>query len=134
MKLIIAGSRGFKVTTDELDAHLKQLELKPELIISGGACNGADDTAIKYARKMGIPLTIMRADWSTGRGAGMVRNRLMAEVGTDLLAFWDMYSSGTKNMIDNMKRLKKAVHIIQQNPNPKIEVAVLGEEQNKYTS
>lgn len=121
MKLIIAGSRDYNLTTEKLDHYIKFLELEPTLIISGGA-RGPDTIAIQYAKEKNIPVKIFYPDWSTGRGAGMVRNKLMAQEGDELLAFWDHQSKGTKNMIENMDKLRKRVYIIdfyiQQSPTP----------------
>jgi len=115
---VVAGSRDYPLTNNELGETLHKLGLDPSLIISGGA-RGPDYTAVTYAKKYDIPLNIFYADWNNkGRGAGMQRNRLMAEAADVLVAFWDGQSKGTANMIDNMKRLGKPVHIIQQNPTP----------------
>jgi predicted Rossmann fold nucleotide-binding protein DprA/Smf involved in DNA uptake len=54
------------------------------------------------------------ADWNKhGRGAGMIRNRLMAHNADALIAVWDGVSSGTDNMISlaKVRGLKVFVYI-----------------------
>ena len=80
-------------------------------IISGHA-KGADELGELYAKEMNLRLEVYPADWTTyGKGAGAIRNAKMASISDCLVAFWDGESRGTKNMINNMKRLGKPVLI-----------------------
>jgi hypothetical protein len=57
-------------------------------------------------------ITPFPADWDQhGKAAGPIRNREMAEYADELIALWDGKSRGTKNMIDEMLKVGKPVHI-----------------------
>lgn len=80
-------------------------------IISGHA-KGADELGERFANENNLLLDIYPADWHLYRNrAGAIRNAEMAQVSDCLVAFWDGESRGTKNMIKNMKKLKKPVLI-----------------------
>lgn len=80
-------------------------------IISGHA-KGADELGERFANENNLLLDIYPADWRLYRNrAGAIRNAEMAQVSDCLVAFWDGESRGTKNMIKNMKKLKKLVLI-----------------------
>lgn len=115
MKIIVAGSRDYTDTTTMSEVLLEELERGPvDLIISGGA-RGPDTYAIYFANLAKIPVRVVRADWDTyGRAAGHIRNKEMAKEGDRLIAFWDGKSSGTQGMIDEMRRLKKPVRVVQK--------------------
>lgn len=117
IKLIVAGGRNFNdyqtVKTEILKEYghcLDDLE-----IVSGGA-KGADSLGEKFADEFGKKKHMFKADWSNldapkaviktnkygakyNAMAGFIRNGDMADFATDLIAFWDGESSGTKNMI-----------------------------------
>ncbi len=113
MKLIIAGSRDAKVTVKDIDDWIRAHNLKPTLIISGGSGN-VDLTGEKWAKENNIPVRVFPADWTKyGKSAGPRRNIQMAEFGDSLLAFWDVNSRGTANMIENMNQLDKPVYIVE---------------------
>jgi hypothetical protein len=112
MKVIIAGGRDFdnyillREKCDEL------IESNLTEIVSGGA-RGTDKLGEQYSKEKGFDLKIFPADWNKhGKGAGHIRNRQMADYGEMLIAFWDGKSSGTKNMIENSKKLGLTVHIV----------------------
>lgn len=76
-------------------------------VVSGGA-EGVDQLGKDWAYKNGIPSKQFNAHWSeNGRAAGPMRNREMAAYADALIAVWDGESRGTKNMIEEMKRLGK---------------------------
>lgn len=102
MRLIIAGSRTIPVGVSLLivDAMMRVHGWRPEQIISGGA-DGPDEAGKVWAKQHDVLCRVMPAHWHVyGRGAGPERNGRMAEVGTHLLALWDGYSTGTRDMID----------------------------------
>lgn len=115
MKLIVAGSRN--LTDIELfnSSMAKFLERHPNTQIDeivSGAAKGPDSNAILYAKENNIPVKEFPADRNKyGKKAGPIRNEQMAEYADGLLAIWDGKSSGTRNMIDNMKKAKKPFHI-----------------------
>ena len=131
MRLIIAGGRDYKdypKLVAEVTNIINNLNLTPEQnasieIVSGaqeskdkktGQSWGADYLGEKFAREVGYPTRRFPANWDKyGLKAGPVRNREMAQHGDILIAFHDGVSRGTKNMIDNMRKLNKDVYIIK---------------------
>jgi hypothetical protein len=88
-------------------------ELDPEDSVVVGGCRGPDKWAGDYAFDTGHAVHVMEANWKVhGKSAGPKRNRCMAEVSDRLVALWDGKSRGTKNCIEEFKRLQKPVLII----------------------
>lgn len=106
--IAVIGSRDFSDTAllkTVLDQH------KPTKIISGGA-KGADALAEAYAIENEIEILLFKPDWKKyGRGAGIVRNRLIVDAADYVIAFWDGKSRGTKASIDYARTQNKIVHI-----------------------
>lgn len=113
MKIIIAGSRGFSnydLLKTKCDYYLSKLD---EVIIVSGGARGADSLGERYAREKGYQVEQYLADWNRyGKSAGYRRNAEMAEVADGLIAFWDGKSSGTKHMIDLMKKKTNLVRVV----------------------
>ncbi len=113
MKTIIAGCRDFndiKFLESKLNEYRKKHVITE--VVSGGAY-GADAMGEAYAVLHGIPIKSFPADWNKhGKAAGPIRNRQMANYGDVLVAVWDGKSKGTKNMIEEMNKLKKPVYIV----------------------
>jgi len=111
--VIVAGSRGFK----DYDLLKKQLEyffssMTPTIVC--GEARGADALGRKYAEENKLHILSYPANWEKdGRAAGYLRNEKMAKVADCLVAFWDGKSSGTKHMIETMKKLGKPVRIVK---------------------
>ncbi len=111
MKVIIAGCRDFN-NYNFLKREIGKMDLPITEIVSGGA-RGVDALGERYANENGLPVKRFPANWDLyGKSAGPIRNKEMAEYGDYLIAFWDGKSRGTKNMIDQMKRLDKEYTII----------------------
>lgn len=111
IKLLIAGTRTFN------DYHLLQKilsKVKSEIIeIVSGTARGADTLGERYAMEHNISIKRFYPDWdSFGKRAGMLRNREMAKYTDKAIVFWDGESRGTKNMIDEMKKLNREVIIV----------------------
>ena len=111
MKIAVIGSRSFadyellKKTLNEITGITK--------VISGGA-KGADSLAEQWAKENQIETAIYKPDWAKyGRGAGVVRNRLIIEDCDLCIAFWDGESKGTKSSIDHFKKLNKKLTIVK---------------------
>ena len=111
MKIAVIGSRSFadyellKKTLNEITGITK--------VISGGA-KGADSLAEQWAKEYQIETVIYKPDWAKyGRGAGVVRNRLIIEDCDLCIAFWDGESKGTKSSIDHCKKLNKKLTIVR---------------------
>lgn len=99
MKIAIVGSRA--ITELDLTPYLPP---NPDLVISGGA-QGVDRLAEAWARQRGIPVQIFLPDYQRfGRGAPLVRNRLIVGASDLVVAFWDGRSRGTRFTIDEALR------------------------------
>ena len=110
MKVGVIGSRG--LTVDNLEQYLPENTTE---IVSGGA-KGIDTCAREYAISHGIKLTEFLPEYSRyGRGAPLKRNLKIIEYADVVIAFWDRQSKGTKNVIENCKKMnvKVDVHIIE---------------------
>ena len=122
IKVIIAGSRHI-VNAKQVEEAFREWATKKGVrylhnvaIISGGA-RGVDTMGEIFAKENGINLIICPANWDYhNKGAGHKRNAFMAEVADELIAVWDGESTGTKNMITTMLKLKKPVHITLAKP------------------
>lgn len=115
--LIVAGGRDFhdfELATLEIDKLLQEIldEGDTITIVEGGA-KGADRLGRRYATELGIPFITMNADWNEhGRAAGSIRNGKMADIATDLIAFWDGSSRGTENMIQQASQRRLNVTVV----------------------
>lgn len=115
-KLIVAGGRDF-MDYDKLHQEVMTLAngeyADKEVSIVSGVARGADELAIRFAEELGVELHTFPAKWDKfGKGAGHIRNREMAEFADGALCFWDGASKGTANMIQEMQKLGKPVHIV----------------------
>lgn len=119
MKVIIAGCRDFEdyeflkinVTLDFVNLFMQD----NEITIVSGAAPGADKLGERFAKEHNLPLMRFPADWDKhGKAAGPIRNKTTAEYADRLIAFWDLESKGTENMIKTMTALGKpvSIHII----------------------
>jgi len=115
VKVIIAGSRtitNFQYVRWVINRSFLAREEITE-IVSGHCLEGVDKLGEKYAETLDIPLKLFPADWNKyGRAAGPIRNKLMAKYADVLVAIWDGKSRGTKNMISEMKKLKKKIALL----------------------
>lgn len=112
MKLAIVGSRF--VNAEKVRDHLLPLvsELKPELIVSGGA-RGADRAGELIADTLDVPKLIHHAEWERfGRSAGMRRNGLIVRDCDQVLAVFvsGVESRGTANTVSRARKAGKPVH------------------------
>jgi len=109
MNVIIAGSREF-TDTEKIESVLRETNIT-KLIC--GMCRGPDKIAFDYCKKNKIEVEMMPALWEEyGRSAGPIRNKDMAKQADYLIAFWNGKSRGTKNMIEEMKKLNKPIKIV----------------------
>ena len=109
MRYAIIGSRTFNnydVMYDVLERHYISQ------IVSGGAI-GADSLASRYASEKSIPLIVFKPDWDKYPvTAGFVRNKQIIRAVDVVLAFWDGFSTGTKDSLDHAKKLRKKIIVI----------------------
>jgi len=114
MKLLIFGSRGYKLTAEELNDTLDEFGMKDSIteIVSGGA-DGPDSVGIDWARTNNCQYKVFYPDWTNlGMRAGLVRNDLMVDYCDSGIAFWDGKSRGTQYTINKMKKANKKIVII----------------------
>lgn len=116
MKLAIVGSRSFGDRVDDgkvrraVFAYVATLP-KDTVIVSGGA-SGVDTWAEQAAKENGLAVIIHRADWRKyGNSAGMIRNGLIIQDADCVVAWWNGYSSGTRNSIERARKAGKRVII-----------------------
>lgn len=108
MILAIVGTRtydDYEQMSDFLYSHIS-LDIIDK-IISGGA-SGADRLADYYSQAYDIPFEEILPDWNAyGKSAGPIRNKLIVDECTHLIAFWDGKSKGTLNSINLAKEAGK---------------------------
>lgn len=108
MKTIIAGCRDYTLTDND-KAFLSLFNITE--VVCGGA-KGVDISGWHWAIENNIPVRMFPADWKAhGKAAGPLRNKQMAEYSSQLIAFWDGKSRGTRNMIETAKKLGLKVHV-----------------------
>lgn len=114
-KLLIAGSRSIELENHFIQGILLQLgfwDWKELEIVHGGA-NGVDKSADNFADAWKLKKRVFLADWDNlGKRAGHVRNAEMAKYSDELILIWDGESNGSRNMLENMKKLGKPVYEI----------------------
>jgi len=97
MKTIIAGGRDYRFTKEDTLCLDDMADYITEVVC--GMARGADTQGRLWAERMGIPVKEFPANWNRfGRGAGMIRNREMAEY-ADMVILFDG-GRGTQNMFD----------------------------------
>jgi YspA, cpYpsA-related SLOG family len=100
MRVLVCGGRQFE-DCDTLNAGLDKLhhEHRITLVIAGGA-RGADTLAEEWAKAVGLPCTVYRADWEKlGRKAGPIRNQQMLDEGRPDLVVAFPGRRGTADMV-----------------------------------
>lgn len=118
MKVIIAGGRDFTNLMKLIETVQLWIKERGPIteVVSGGA-RGADRTGEAWARRNGVEIKRMPAEWDKYKNAaGPIRNRQMAEYADGLIAFWDGESHGTKNMIAEATKLKLPVVVTTYTP------------------
>ena len=115
---LVVGSRSFndyKLMKEKLDKLL--VNQSSVLIVSGGA-RGADALAEQYAKERRYPCEVFPADWSTGKGAGFVRNEKMHKFistfeSRGVVAFWDGKSRGTAHNFRLAEKYNNPLRVIR---------------------
>lgn len=115
-KIAVIGSRGFSdfnFFREKLELIISKLEGEIEFI-SGGCKSGGDILISQYCKENNLKLTEHLPDWNgLGKKAGIIRNKLIVDDCTHLLAFWNETSKGTKSSIDMARKQNKPIRIIQ---------------------
>ena len=109
MKVIVAGSRN--ITSLGAVYHAIKGAEKEGITITevvSGCARGVDTIGELWADFKQLKLTKFPADWDKhGRSAGPIRNQEMADYADALIVVWDGKSSGSKNMLETMKKTGK---------------------------
>lgn len=125
IKVIIAGGRDFSdypLLRDKCNFYLqnylkfdkKEYNYNPYIEIVSGGAKGADSLGEIYATNNLIKIKKFIPDWDKhGKAGGHIRNRQMGDYATNLVAFWNDKSKGTKGMVDYMTKLKKPFRVVR---------------------
>lgn len=127
MKLIIAGCRDADLINDSIATpandpdqgnigrviyHMLGDKIQTIEEIVHGDSGIVDQSGALWASLFNKKIAKFPAEWDLhGEAAGPIRNRQMAQYADELLALWDGKSRGTKNMIDEMLKAGKPIHI-----------------------
>ena len=116
MKIIgIVGSRRHNTKEDRLnvEARFWLTHEEGDWICSGGCKEGADSFADKIARKTGIPILTLYANWNKfGKAAGPIRNKKIAEQSDVLIAcVAEDRKGGTESTIEAFIKFRKEKHL-----------------------
>lgn len=125
MRLIIAGTRNADLINDPVASkdgdtdnigriiyHVLGDKVQTVKEVVHGDSGIVDKSGAMWGMLFDLEVTAFPADWDQfGKAAGPIRNREMAEYADELLALWDSKSPGTKNMILEMLKVGKPVHI-----------------------
>jgi predicted Rossmann fold nucleotide-binding protein DprA/Smf involved in DNA uptake len=100
------------INRDTFPREMFYLKHLPTGVVSGGA-RGRDTYAREFAQKNNLPLQEFLPDYDKyGRGAPLVRNKLIVEACDCLITFWDGQSHGTKYTIDYAVQMGKPVKVV----------------------
>lgn len=105
-RIAIVGSRTWE-DHEQIKNFVRQIPKDCEFV-SGGA-RGVDSIAESEARVQGLKCTIFKPkyDQFPNRVAPFMRNTEIVEHATEVYAFWDGESGGTRDTIDKARRAKK---------------------------
>lgn len=122
MKLGIVGYRNYNNYEEfkQVVNYIIDLYQQPEAIVSGGHTDkygntkpGTDTLAWIYANENNIPIIEHDALWEVyGRAAGPIRNKLIVNDSSVLIAFVSPTSRGTLNSIKLAQEQNIIVHMI----------------------
>lgn len=114
IKLVVFGSR----SVNNLELIYRKLDEYNDSsgpigeVVSGGA-KGPDSIGESWAKSKGIAVSRFIPEWhALGKFAGIQRNRNMADYADGGIGFWDGKSTGTANMIDELRQRRKPVEVV----------------------
>ncbi len=114
-KIAVIGSRGFSdysFFAEKLELIISKLEGEVEFI-SGGCKSGGDALIAMHCKENSLKLVEHLPDWDKfGKRAGFLRNKLIVDDCTHLIAYWDGVSKGTKSSIDMAQKQNKPIRIV----------------------
>src|SRR5262249_18395271 len=98
MRLAIVGSRGF-TNLSLVRRYVVQMPDVVTCVISGGA-KGVDRCAASVAEARGLEVVEHLPDWKgDGRRPALLRNHRIIDDADQVVAFWDLSSTGTAHTI-----------------------------------
>jgi predicted Rossmann fold nucleotide-binding protein DprA/Smf involved in DNA uptake len=116
VKILIAGSRDYP-RLDFVRDMVKSFD--PDTTVITGGARGVDKAAEEAAIARGLRVETYRPRWGAqGRGAGIIRNRLMVNACDQVVAFWDGKSAGTKSTIEFAKATGKPLVVYMLDGGP----------------
>ncbi len=108
MKVIIAGSRDI-IDPEVIFPIIERSPFEIDEVVCGMA-RGVDRMGRRWALENDIGIREFPANWQEfGRSAGPIRNQEMADYADALIAIWDGWSRGTRNMIRVMTIADKPI-------------------------
>ena len=115
MNIAIVGSRNFYNIEKVMVKVFNKYVDEDDLVITGGAI-GADTCAENEAKRRGIKVLIIPANWKKyGKSAGYKRNILIVEKADLVIACWNsQHSKGTGHSIKLAKELGIKTIIIKE--------------------
>jgi GH18 family chitinase len=115
VKIAVIGSRNFSdyfFFHEKLEAII--INLKDFEFVSGRCKSGGDALIKKYCNENQYKLVEHLPDWNKfGKKAGFLRNQLIVDDCTHLVAFWNLESKGTKSSIEMARKQNKPVKIVE---------------------
>jgi len=105
MKVIIAGSRNC-TNKWTLQRAIDACGLEITEVVSG-TCRGVDTMGEQWAQHNNVPIKRFPPDWEkSGKAAGPIRNKQMAEYADALILLWNPEKSrGSRSMYNEAKKL-----------------------------
>ena len=115
MVIAVIGSRGFSdysFFAEKLE-HLLQ-NLSDYSFVSGGCKTGGDALIKRYCQEHNLKLVEHLPDWDLyGKKAGFLRNQLIIDDCTHLIAYWDKVSKGTLSSIKMAEKKNIPIKIVK---------------------
>jgi hypothetical protein len=110
-RVAVVGSRDYP-DMEAVRSFVRRLALTtPDAVVVSGGARGVDAVAVASARRHGLEVEEIPADWSKGRAAGVMRNTVIVERADRVVAFWDGTSRGTLDTITKAKKAGKLVTV-----------------------
>jgi hypothetical protein len=115
VKIAVIGSRNFSDYSffrEKLEAII--INLKDFEFVSGGCKSGGDALIKKYCNENQYKLVEHLPDWDAyGKRAGFLRNQLIIDDATHLIAYWDGASKGTLSSIKMAENKEIPIKIVK---------------------
>lgn len=113
--IAVIGSRNFSdypFFAEKLE-HLLQ-NLSDYSFVSGGTKSGGDFLIKRYSKENNFKLVEHLPDWELHKkAAGVIRNKLIINDATHVIAFWDGTSRGTANSLKLAEKRNLPIKIVQ---------------------